>query len=128
MVRNAYIENVFCKFVIYNLDESANAIEPQIKISIISHIDFFVDRKLSNFVVNDILPVLKNIIVNNTCLYVRKAIAEVMPNVIAKLCNSEIIGATSNGKIVDIVNSLMSDEMCVVLYTYVENIKINQKY
>ena len=127
MVRNAYIENVFCKFVIYNLDESANAIEPQIKISIISHIDFFVDRKLSNFVVNDILPVLKNIIVNNTCLYVRKAIAEVMPNVIAKLCNSEIIGATSNGKIVDIVNSLMSDEMCVVPYTFVENIKIDKK-
>ena len=127
MVRNAYIENVFCKFVIYSLDESANAIEPQIKISIISHIDFFVDRKLSNFVVNDILPVLKNIIVNNTCLYVRKAIAEVMPNVIAKLCNSEIIGATSNGKIVDIVNSLMSDEMCVVPYTFVENIKIDKK-
>ena len=127
MVRNAYIENVFCKFVIYNLDESANAIEPQIKISIISHIDFFVDRKLSNFVVNDILPVLKNIIVNNTCLYVRKAIAEVMPNVIAKLCNSEVIGATSNGKIVDIVNSLMSDEMCVVPYTFVENIKIDKK-
>ena len=127
MVRNAYIENVFCKFVIYNLDESANAIEPQIKISIISHIDFFVDRKLSNFVVNDILPVLKNIIVNNTCLYVRKAIAEVMPNVIAKLCNSEIIGATSNGKIVDIVNSLMSDEICVVPYTFVENIKIDKK-
>lgn len=127
MVRNAYIENVFCKFVIYSLDESANAIEPQIKISIISHLDFFVDRKLSNFVVNDILPVLKNIIVNNTCLYVRKAIAEVMPNVIAKLCNSEIIGATSNGKIVDIVNSLMSDEMCVVPYTFVENIKIDKK-
>ena len=127
MVRNAYIENVFCKFVIYSLDESANAIEPQIKISIISHIDFFVDRKLSNFVVNDIFPVLKNIIVNNTCLYVRKAIAEVMPNVIAKLCNSEIIGATSNGKIVDIVNSLMSDEMCVVPYTFVENIKIDKK-
>ena len=127
MVRNAYIENVFCKSVIYNLDQSANAIEPQIKISIISHIDFFVDRKLSNFVVNDILPVLKNIIVNNTCLYVRKAIAEVMPNVIAKLCNSEIIGATSNGKIVDIVNSLMSDEMCVVPYTFVENIKIDKK-
>ena len=127
MVRNAYIENVFCKFVIYNLDESANAIEPQIKISIISPIAFFVDRKLSNFVGNDILPVLKNIIVNNTCLYVRKAIAEVMPNVIAKLCNSEIIGATSNGKIVDIVNSLMSDEMCVVPYTFVENIKIDKK-
>lgn len=127
LISNAYIENVFCKFIMFSLDESANAIEPQIKISIISHIDYFVDRKLSNFVVNDILPILKNIIVNNTCLYVRKAVAEVMPKVITKLCNSEIIGGTTNSKIGDIVNSLLSDEMCVVPYTFVESVKIDKK-
>ena len=127
LISNAYIENVFCKFIMFSLDESANAIEPQIKISIISHIDYFVDRKLSNFIVNDILPILKNIIVNNTCLYVRKAVAEVMPKVITKLCNSEIIGGTTNSKIGDIINSLLSDEMCVVPYTFVESVTIDKK-
>lgn len=127
VISNSYIENVFCKFIIFNLDDSANTIEPQIKISLISHLDYFIDRKYSAFIVNDVLPILKNIILNNTCLYVRKEIAEVIPKIVLKLCNSEIIGATTNIKIVDIINSMFNDEMCTIPYTFVENIILDKK-
>lgn len=137
-VDNNFIENVFLKFVIFNLKENANLTDSEIKITILLNLDKLLDKNLYDTFTNRILLILYSVTLNEQCYYVREALAKNIGKIVTKILthnsNQNFLSSNSsqqnvsniNSLLMNIILKLLGDEMSQVSYALVENTTFNK--